>query len=118
MEGNIKNGQLSLRETDDEESVAGYFEGTVKVDFSSIDAHWFNRERTRAGVLNLELVDKEVVFPSYCGDNKWVRKYTGRIQGEEAEFILQRNNYSDLKGVGGVCTDYPLEYKEKDNGKV
>jgi len=27
-------------------------------------------------------------------------------------------SYSDLKGVGGVCTDYPLEYKEKDNGKV
>jgi len=104
LEGDIVGQQLLLRETDTEESVTGHFEGNIKKDFSEINAHWFNREKTRAGVLKLKLVDSEVVFPSYCGDNKWVRKYTGAIKGEKVAFILQRNSDFDLNGVFSYIT--------------
>lgn len=100
LEGKIINGnKLSLRETDSEESVTGHFEGDIKKDYSAIKAHWFNREKTKAGVIQLELSDREVVFPGYCGDNKWVRKYTGSINNEDVTFVLQRNSEYDLKGV-------------------
>lgn len=99
LEGYIKKGQLMLRETDNEESVTGHFEGNIRNDFSAINAHWFNKEKTRAGVLALKQVEKEVIFPTYCGDNKWIRKYQGFINSEKAEFILQRNSDYKLKGV-------------------
>lgn len=99
LEGNIKGRKLLLRETDSEESVTGHFEGDMKKDYTAIKAHWFNREKTKAGVIDLELSDREVVFPGYCGDNKWVRKYAGSIDDEDVSFVLQRNSEYNLKGV-------------------
>jgi hypothetical protein len=99
LEGHIKKSKLLLRETDNEESVTGHFEGDIKNDFSEIKAHWFNKEKTRAGVLDLKRVEKEVIFPTYCGDNKWIRKYQGFINSEKAELILQRSSDYKLKGV-------------------
>ncbi len=106
LEGNLKGDKIKLRETDTEESVTGHFEGQFYGDFSKLKAHWFNREKTRAGLLMLSQVEHEVVFPTYCGDNKWVRKYEGLIMGQTVEFILQRNSELDLKGI--------IWYKEKN----
>ncbi len=99
LEGSLKDGQLKLRETDAEESVTGHFEGKISQDFLKINAHWFNREKTKAGVLELTYSEKEIVFPSHCGDNKWIRTYTGLVMGNPFEFIIQRNNFYDLQGV-------------------
>ncbi len=100
LEGDINGTTLKLRETDGEESVIGHFEGNFdNKNLKEIKVHWYNREKTRAGVLFLEAVEKEVVFPSYCGDNKWVRRYEGLIEGEDAELLIQCNGDFSWEGV-------------------
>ncbi len=99
LEGDIIGQKIILRETDSEESVTGHFEGNIKKDFSAIQAHWFNREKTRAGLLKLQLTEREVVFPGYCGDNKWVRKYTGYVQDEQVQLLIQRNSEYHIVGT-------------------
>ncbi len=99
LEGKIIGKKIKLRETDTEESVTGHFEGQIFGDYDRMKAHWFNKEKTRAGLLMLEQVEKEVIFPTYCGDNKWVRKYQGNIQGKPVEFTIQKNSDLDIKGI-------------------
>lgn len=96
--GKIKKGELNLKEVDEEESITGYLDGHIKTDRSAIRVHWYNREKTRAGFLDLKETTKEVVLPSFCGENKWIRKYEGGARAMRSQFILQKDSDAQLTG--------------------
>ncbi len=98
--GELKGDDLNLRETDEEESVTGHVEGIIHFEDLIIKAKWFNREKTRAADLVLEIVNKEVEFPGYCGENKWIRRYAGEILGEPIDFVIQQDGLETIEGVG------------------
>ncbi len=128
LEGHLTGDKIKLRETDTEESVTGHFEGKFFGDYDKLKAHWYNREKTRAGLLMLTQIEKEVIFPSYCGDNKWVRKYEGTVGKQKVVFIIQRKSDLDIGGVicfkdkktthclkGGMVSEDKLKVVAMDN---
>ena len=97
LEGLIANGVFRLQEMDGANQVSGIWEGKFSGKF--ILGTWSNKTDAKGGKVLLEEVNSEATFPTYCGDNKWIRKYNGKILGEAVEMILQREGNYQIKGV-------------------
>ena len=75
--GKIENRQLLLHEIDNSKKLSGSIIGIITGKI--ITGNWNNFDGSKGGNLLLTETEKEIDFPSYCGDNKWVRKYNGII---------------------------------------
>ncbi|MEL6865642.1 MAG: hypothetical protein AAFP19_14540 [Bacteroidota bacterium] len=98
LKGNIdKNNMLRLREIDQQGETSGYLFG----EFSdqNILGEWQNYNNSIGGSLQLIGVSEAVAFPSYCGDNKWIHLYQGKIAAEPAEIVLQKGSDNHLRGL-------------------
>ncbi len=95
--GVLKNEVLHLQEVDQNGALSGY----IKAELSdqSIKGTWSNYNYTVGNTLELEQIPEAVQLPSYCGDNKWIRKYQGFLKKEGLELILQKDNDQELKGI-------------------
>ncbi|MGB1217473.1 MAG: hypothetical protein ACPG5P_06330, partial [Saprospiraceae bacterium] len=99
LEGFLEGRGLELRETDSEEAVVGYLQGKISENKRNISVRWFNVDKTRAAEVIMTQVRKEVVLPSYCGDDKWARTYQGEIRNKPVTFILQKDDLTLLNGT-------------------
>ena len=97
LEGLIDNENFRFVEMDAANQVAGSWEGKFSGKF--ILGNWSNKNNSKGGKILLEEIEKEATFPTYCGDNKWIRKYNGAIFGEATEMILQREGNHLINGV-------------------
>ena len=97
VEGKIANEEFMFQEVNKAKEVSGIWEGRISGKF--ILGTWTNARSLKGGKILLEEVEKEATFPSYCGDNKWVRKYSGKIFGEKVEMVLQREGNHQIAGI-------------------
>lgn len=94
--GEAKKNNIILQEYDPEGLITGYLKGEYSE--SGIRGTWQNVDNNLGSNLKLEEVKNKVEVPSYCGDNKWVRIYTGNIGKDKARMILQKNGAGKVKG--------------------
>ena len=97
LNGFIEDGTIFLQELDQKNEVSGTLSG--KIVGKTINGSWKNFDGTKGGNLSLKETEKIVKFPSYCGDNKWIRKYQGKIANENWEIILQKESSEKLSGL-------------------
>ncbi|MFK7775441.1 MAG: hypothetical protein AB8F94_25090 [Saprospiraceae bacterium] len=97
LNGYIEEGTLFLQELDQQNKVSGILSG--KIAGSTINGNWTNFDGSRGGNLTLTETEKIVKFPSYCGDNKWIRKYQGKIANDNYEILLQKESSDQLTGL-------------------
>ncbi|MFK8005302.1 MAG: hypothetical protein AB8H03_02985 [Saprospiraceae bacterium] len=97
LNGYIENETLLLQELDQKNNVSGILSG--KIAGKTINGNWKNFDGSRGGNLTLTETEKIVKFPSYCGDNKWIRKYQGKIANNNWEILLQKESSDQLTGL-------------------
>jgi len=97
LAGVIADEDFKLQEVDNANQISGIWEGKISGKF--ILGTWSDKNNVKGGNILLEEVNSEATFPTYCGDNKWIRKYNGNILGESVEMILQRADNHQIKGV-------------------
>lgn len=132
--GEVKKSKLILQEYDSEGLITGYLKGEYVE--SGIRGQWQNVDNNLGSDLKLEEVKNRVEVPSYCGDNKWVRIYTGNIGKDKARMILQKNgagkvvgtfifvnktNTQKIKGYSDAFDNFYLTIKDEMNqpqGKI
>lgn len=95
--GFVEDGQIYLQELDAYAKVSGTLSGNITG--KNINGNWKNFDGSRGGNLSLKETDKPVKFPSYCGDNKWIRKYEGRVASNPIEILLQKESSERLSGL-------------------
>ena len=98
VEGTVKDTVLNLTEYDSMGVVTGSIVGTLK-DFDGITANWYNYDKSLGEYMELLPTSKEPRYPGYCGDNKWVHRYSGIIKDEVVEMVLRRGNNQEIKGI-------------------
>ena len=98
VEGDVKGEKLELFEKDTLGNTTGIITGTIE-GFEGIKAEWFNHDRSIGGNLQLIPYHQEPRYPTYCGDNKWIRLYNGVIDDEVVEFILKRGSGFKVDGL-------------------
>lgn len=128
VDGKVQGKTLNLSERDKSGNLTGIITGTIEK-FEGITAEWFNHDRTIGADLRLIPYRVEPKYPTYCGDNKWIRVYDGMIGDEYVQFILKRGNGFRVDGlayfenldktysVEGVLTNYnrDIELEIQDN---
>ena len=95
--GTIKNRQIILQEFSDAQEQSGALEG--KILGNTIIGNWKNYDGSTGGNFRLIETETEATFPSYCGDNKWIRKYKGYFAKDRIEIILQKESSEKLSGL-------------------
>jgi len=94
----INDTILELTEYNEKAIATAKITGTVKP-FDGIIANWRTIDEALGESLILLPISREPRYPGYCGDNKWVQKYTGKIGEETVEITLRRGNNGLLKGT-------------------
>jgi hypothetical protein len=122
VEGIVNGQELRLAEMDSIGKITGFILGTID-DFDGITAEWYNHDRSIGGDLQLIPYAQEPRYPTYCGDNKWIRTYDGRIGEETVDFIIKRGTGFRVDGlayfksqnktyhVAGELTNYNRDIK-------
>jgi hypothetical protein len=99
LEGQLRKDTLLLSELDQNEAVTGHLKGVFKGKFFT--GEWTNFNSTIGGIqINLQEVDSPPMFPSFCGDNKWVHSYRAGFEDNEFEMVLQKGSFGSMRGVG------------------
>ena len=96
LEGVRKADNLQLKEMDKSGNGTGFLSGKVQGNTLLLD--WKNKSGTIGNMMVLTEVDKKPIFPTFCGDNKWINVYRGEIKGQEVEMILQRVDNNRVLG--------------------
>lgn len=97
LNGFIEDRTIYLQELDQLNKVSGILSG--KIVGKTINGIWKNFDGSRGGNLSLIETKNIVKFPSYCGDNKWIRKYLGKIANDDWEILLQKESREKLSGL-------------------
>ncbi len=96
--GTVKGKTLHLIERDSFYSMTGKITGTID-NFEGIKADWINYDNSVGGKMHLIPYPTEPEYPTYCGDNKWIRIYSGKIGDEVVDFILSRGTNFQVEGL-------------------
>lgn len=98
LEGRVNDKTLSLTEKDTLGQRTGQIQGTID-EFEGIKAEWNTYGKKVGFSMQLIPYTYEPVYPTYCGDNKWIRAYTGLIGDEVVDFILERGANFQIDGT-------------------
>jgi hypothetical protein len=99
VEGKILNDTtLQLIEYDKTHKATATIDATIK-EYDGIKGNWFTLDKKLGEQLELLPTAQEPRYPGYCGDNKWIHKYSGTIGNDEVEMILRRGNNGFVKGT-------------------
>ena len=104
--GKRKNNELQLQEFNKEDNCTGYLNGKVEGKIITLD--WENKAGTIGNSIQLKEVARKPDFPTFCGDNKWINAYSGNMNGEPIELILQRVENNRILGTAY----YPSQKKK------
>ncbi len=98
LEGTLKKDTLFLNELDTKSAVSGHILGFLKK--NKMVATWRNFDERIGGlVLKLSEIDKEILEPSFCGNDKWIQYYRGIIDNDEVDILLQKNSDNEVRGT-------------------
>lgn len=97
LDGLLNGNDLILLEVDQSGAITGNFEGYIEG--KNIQFSWSNFDNTIGSDVSLTQVSKEELSPTSCGNDNWICVYNGIIFGSKAEFILQKNNPDELRGI-------------------
>jgi len=106
LQGTLQDNRLQLQEFNQANKCTGYLSG--KKEGTGIQLAWKNKEGTIGNAIKLKEVARRPDFPTFCGDNKWINAYSGRIKGKEVDLILHRVDNNRILG-----TAYYLDKKQK-----
>jgi hypothetical protein len=99
MRGTLLDERLTLDELYGPDAIkTGTVVGTLRVD--GITGKWHRFDGKVSGALDFLQVAAPPDFPSYCGANQWLRRYVGKLDGQDTELIL---HHSDKGGLSGVA---------------
>ncbi|MEM1319148.1 MAG: hypothetical protein AAGG75_02765 [Bacteroidota bacterium] len=112
LEGNIKDGLLSLKEIDPQGEVSGHIKAEITE--LHIVGEWSNFDYSIGGILDMHQVESEVIVPTYCGNNKWIYHYNGSLLGGDSELILQKESEERLRGILYYKTSQKTYYLQGD----
>jgi hypothetical protein len=99
LEGQLRKDTLIVNELDHNEAVTGHLKGVFKG--KNFTGEWTNFNNTIGGIqINLQEVDAPPMYPSFCGDNKWVHSYRGGFEDNDFEMVLQKGSFGSMRGVG------------------
>lgn len=98
VEGTIQDTILNLLEYNAQGIQTGSITGSIK-DFEGIAALWQNYDKSLSEELQMLSAVREPRYPGYCGDNKWIRHYSGDFEGGKIDVLLVRSNNGLLKGT-------------------
>ena len=98
VEGTIQDTVLNLLEYNSQGVQTGSITGSIK-DFDGIAALWQNYDKTLSEELKMLTAVREPRYPGYCGDNKWIRHYSGDFKDGKVDILLVRGNNGLLKGT-------------------
>lgn len=117
LEGKMDFDKLKLIEKDTSQNVTGYITGEIN-DFLGITGEWYNYNRMIGADIRLLPYQNEPKYPTYCGDNKWVRVYKGFIEEEEVELFLKRGGHNKIRGLIWFANENKSYFAEgyMDNG--
>lgn len=97
LKGVLNGNQIQLKEFNRTNKCTGYLNG--KMEGTSMQLEWKNKEGTIGNTIQLEEVVRKPDFPTFCGDNKWINTYSGKINNEAVELILQRVDNHRILGT-------------------
>lgn len=97
LKGTLDGNQIQLREFNRINKCTGFLTGKMEGTFIQLD--WKNKEETIGNTIQLEEVARQPDFPTFCGDNKWINAYSGKINNEVVELILQRVDNHRILGT-------------------
>ncbi|NJN77205.1 MAG: DUF3298 domain-containing protein, partial [Saprospiraceae bacterium] len=99
IEGNILNDTtLTLTEYDLNNMATARIEATIKK-YDGISGSWFTLDKKLGEVLELLPTNSEPNYPGYCGDNKWIHKYSGTLGNNDVEMMIRKGNNGYVKGT-------------------
>ena len=97
LKGTLNDNRLNLREFNRTKLCTGYLTGKLEGDRLTLD--WKNLDGSIGNELQLKEVSRTPDFPTFCGDNKWINAYSGKINGELIELVLQRVENNRILGT-------------------
>ena len=98
LKGEIIGDTLKLLEYDSIGLATGRVEGVLE-EYDGFKGSWFTLDKSLGESLEMLPSMSEPRYPGYCGDNKWVHKYSGTIGEQDVEMILRRGNNGFVKGT-------------------
>ena len=105
--GTIKKNKLSFQEINGNRSLSGYLNGEFTA--TGILGEWSNFDNTIAGKIVLKEVSRPALVPTHCGDNKWIRLYSGLVGNEKVNLIVHKLANENISGIAyfkGKHTSY------------
>lgn len=107
----IGDTTLQLIEYDSLGLATGRIEGLLE-EYDGFKGSWYTLDRTLGESMEMLPSVSEPRYPGYCGDNKWVHKYSGTIGNNDVEMILRRGNNGYVKGTIYYKQDNTTYYAE------
>lgn len=97
LAGELKKDKLILQEYD----LAGQISGYISGEFfnQGLRGSWQNTGNTLGANIRLKEVKNRVDVPTYCGNNKWIRFYTGQLGRDKTRMVLQKNSGAHISGT-------------------
>ncbi len=97
LAGFIKNKKIRLKEINHDQQVSGFIEG--QMDEKMIIAEWSKHDNSIAGDIVLKETKKPNSRPSHCGNNKWLKTFSGIVERKDVDLILQLGGEGELRGL-------------------
>jgi len=94
--GVINKDEILIQELDQKQAISALMYGEIKQD--KIEMEWTNIDNTVGCQMFLEEVHTAPIYPTACGNNKWINSYAGEIEGAPIEVVLQKDNGNELRG--------------------
>lgn len=116
LEGTLTGSEIKLLEIDNRNEVTGFVRGNLNS--GKVIARWLNYDGSIEGHMRLEQTKKAAKFPSYCGDNKWIRHYRGGTFRKRVDILVQKDNEDFFHGIVFFEKEeksFELKFKNKED---
>ncbi len=97
LDGILEKDQLILKETDSNGNISGYIKGSL-VD-NSFEGSWSNFNNSIGSPIYFDEESNPDLIPSYCGNDKWMRRYTAIFGKEAIELSIQKLQSERVSGM-------------------
>jgi hypothetical protein len=96
LEGTLEGKSLILDEKDEQGRITGFIKGQLSG--NEFKGTWTKLDKSFGVPVIWKISEKQNLIPSYCGENKWINRYTGIFESENLELTLQKVHGSLIIG--------------------
>ncbi len=97
LDGILDNDKLILKEIDEGDNIAGYIKGILEK--NSFEGSWSNFDNSIGAPIYFDLSKNQKLVPSFCGDDKWLRRYTAAFGKQAIELSIQKLQEKRVSGT-------------------